>query len=59
MGSQVSKKITGKTFVITSILTFLFGLVQIMFPSYVIGIIGLVAGFGLLIIGLVNIFLYF
>ncbi len=58
MSSQVSKKVTAKTVVITSIVTLLFALAQIIFPSYVIGIIGLIAGFGLLIIGLANIFLY-
>ncbi len=58
MENQVNEKISLKTVIITSIVTLLFGLVQAIFPSYVISIVGLLAGAGLLIIGLANIFLY-
>ncbi len=58
MNTQISKKMSQKTVVITSIVTLIFGLAQIIFPSYVIDIIGFLAGFGLLTIGLVSVLIY-
>ncbi len=53
-----SKKVTVRSLVITSVITFLFALAQIIFPSMIIKFIGFIVGTGFILIGVVSIIMY-